>query len=149
MKEAEHLGFHIRTISNLIQREVDRQETQKGGAALTGINRFILRYLADHRKEEIFQRDLEHVFSARRSTMSVVLNRMEAKNLILRTSVDYDARLKRITLTEKGEQLFAEMEGSVSELENKLMQGFALEEKEVLLSLLKRVRANMEIETEN
>ncbi len=148
MNESEHLGFHIRTISNLIQREVDRQEAEKGGDALTGINRFILRYLASHRDTDVFQKDLEDVFSARRSTMSVVLHRMEEKELISRRSVSRDARLKKIMLTEKGEKVFCEMESSVKELENKLMQGFSPAEKEMLLSLLRRVRRNMETETE-
>ncbi len=145
MKETNHLGYHIRTLSNLIQREVDKQEAEKeDGDALTGINRFILRYLADRREQDVFQRDLESIFSARRSTMSVILGRMEQKNLILRAPVDYDARLKKITLTAKGEQLFLEMEHSIEELENKLMQGFSSAEKEMLLSQLRRVRSNLE-----
>ncbi len=146
MNESDHLGFYIRTISNLIQREVDKQEAEKGEDALTGINRFIIRHLARHRQEDVFQKDLEEIFSARRSTMSVVLLRMEAKGLLIRTPVDYDGRLKKITLTEKGERLHEEMEHSIVDLEEKLMQGFSPDEKTALLMMLRRVRHNMESE---
>ncbi len=146
MNKSDHLGFYIHTISNLIQREVDRQEAEKGDDALTGINRFIIRHLAHHRNEDIFQKDLEEVFSARRSTMSVVLYRMETKGLLTRTSVKQDARLKKITLTEKGERLHEEMESAIEALEEKLMSGFSPEEKDSLLSMLKQVRHNLETE---
>ncbi len=146
MKKSDHLGFYIRTISNLIQREVEGQEAKKGDEALTGINRFIIRHLAHHRNEDIFQKDLEEVFSARRSTMSVVLNRMETKGLLTRTAVKQDARLKKITLTEKGERSYEEMESAIAALETKLMHGFSPEEKNTLLFMLKRVRQNLETE---
>ncbi len=146
MNESRHLGFYVQTISNLLKREVDRQEAEKGGDSLTGINRFIIRHLARHRDRDVFQKDLEDVFSARRSTMSVILLRMEEKGMIVRTSVPYDARLKKITLTEKGDHLYEEMKSSIFDLEAKLMRDFSPEEKDLLISMLERVRCNLETE---
>lgn len=78
--------------------------------------------------------------------MSAILLRMEEKGLLKRTSVDYDARLKKITLTEKGERLHKQMERSVDAMEEKLIVGLSHEEQTLLFALLEKVRCNLEDE---
>ena len=50
---------------------------------------------------DVFQRDIENAFSIRKSTVSKIIKLMENKDLIRRESVEYDARLKKIVLTDK------------------------------------------------
>ena len=106
----------------------------------------LLLHLAHNTDRDIFQRDLEEVFSVRRSTMSAILLRMEEKGLLTRTSVGHDARLKKITLTEKGERLHKQMERSVDAMEEKLIVGLSHEEQTLLFALLEKVRWNLEDE---
>lgn len=146
MNQTPRLGFEIKTISNLIKREIDHYEEETYGENITGTNRYILLHLAHNTDRDIFQRDLEEVFSVRRSTMSAILLRMEEKGLLKRTSVDYDARLKKITLTEKGERLHKQMERSVDAMEEKLIVGLSHEEQTLLFALLEKVRCNLEDE---
>ena len=96
------VGGKIRLISNLLRREVGGSESGKYVDEATGTNAFVIGYLASHTEEDVFQRDLEEWFSVRRSTMSGILLRMEEKGFLVRTPVPYDARLKKLTLTEKG-----------------------------------------------
>ena len=91
MNQTPRLGFEIKTIANLIKREIDHYEEETYGENITGTNRYILLHLAHNTDCDIFQKDLEEVFSVRRSTMSAILLRMEEKGLLKRTSVDYDA----------------------------------------------------------
>ena len=93
MNQTPRLGFEIKTIANLIKREIDHYEEETYGENITGTNRYILQHLAHNTACDIFQKDLEEVFSVRRSTLSAILLRMEEKGLLKRTSVDYDARL--------------------------------------------------------
>ena len=52
----------------------------------------------------MFQRDLQAHFSVRRSTVTGLLQLMEKKGLITRSSVAQDARLKKIQLTPRAIQ---------------------------------------------
>jgi DNA-binding MarR family transcriptional regulator len=146
MNKTPRIGFEIRTISNLIKREVDHLEEKTYEGAISGTNRYILLHLANNRDRDIFQKDLEEVFLVRRSTMSSILLRMEEKGLLIRTSVDHDARLKKITLTEKGLRLHKQMEHSIDEMEDRLSSGLSPEESKMLLALLEKVRHNLEHE---
>ena len=146
MNKTPRIGFEIRTISNLIKREVDYLEEKTYEGAISGTNRYILLHLANNRDRDIFQKDLEEVFLVRRSTMSSILLRMEEKGLLTRTSVDHDARLKKITLTEKGLRLHKQMEHSIDEMEDRLSSGLSPEDSKTLLVLLEKVRHNLEHE---
>lgn len=148
MDREKRLGFVIRTLYILIKREVDNLEEETYGETITATNRFILLYLSKNADRDIFQRDLEEVFSVRRSTMSSVLQRMEDKGLLTRSAVDYDARLKKIALTEKGMIMHRQMESSIDRMEEKLIRGLSREETETLLSLLEKVRKNAEPDEE-
>lgn len=146
MNREMRLGFVIRTLSILIKREIDNMEERTYGETITGTNRFILLHLAHNRDRDIFQRDLEEVFSVRRSTMSSILQRMEDKGLLTRSPVTYDARLKKIELTQKGITLHRQMEDSVDRMEERLIRGLSAEESDTLLALLRKVRLNIEQE---
>ena len=69
---------------------------------------------------------------------------MEQKGFLIRTPVAHDARLKKLTLTEKGWEIHSIMEGAVDEAEAKLMLGLSGEEIEQMYSLLARMRRNLE-----
>ncbi len=144
MNREKRLGFVIRTLSILIKREVDNLEEKTYGETITGTNRFILLHLALNDERDIFQKDLEEVFSVRRSTMSSVLQRMEEKGLLTRSAVSYDARLKKIELTDKGKRLHRQMEESIDRMEEKLIRGLTEEETQTLLTLLDKVKRNVE-----
>ena len=146
MNEKPRVGFEIRTISNLIKREVDHLEEETYGYPISGTNRYILLHLAHNCDRDIFQKDLEEVLMVRRSTMSAVLLRMEEKGLLKRTSVEHDARLKKITLTERGMQLYRKMEHSLDKMEGRMISGLSAEEEATLLSLLEKVKTNLENE---
>ena len=77
MEESYRIGWQIKVLSNLIKREVGNFGCDKYQDELTGNNMFIIGYLARHRDEDVFQKDLEEFFSVRRSTMSTIILRME------------------------------------------------------------------------
>lgn len=139
----------IKSISNLIKRLIGNCESGKYIDEVTGNNAFIIGYLADHCDQDVFQKDLEDVFSVRRSTMSRIIFRMEQKGFLVRIPVEHDARLKKLVLTEKGKEIHALMENNISDAEQRLTEGFSEEEKETLFRLLKKLRANLESDTKS
>ncbi|MBR5187886.1 MAG: MarR family transcriptional regulator [Clostridia bacterium] len=146
MAEPFRIGAQIKVLSNLLMREIGNSACAKSANEATGNNMFIIRYLAQRKNEDVFQKDLEEVFSVRRSTMSNIVLRMEQKGFLTREPVLYDHRLKKLVLTKKGENLHATMESVVLQTEEKLTLGFSAEEKETLSLLLEKLRRNLESE---
>ena len=144
MEEQYRIGWHVKVLSNLIKREVGNYGCEKCSDELTGNNMFIIGYLAKNGEKDIFQKDLEEVFSVRRSTMSAIILRMEKKGFLIRESVAYDARLKKLVLTEKGRQIHEMIESKIAETEEKLSSCLSEDEKKILCFLLEKLRQNLE-----
>ncbi|MBQ8474525.1 MAG: winged helix-turn-helix transcriptional regulator [Clostridia bacterium] len=101
------IGIEIRSLGNMVMRLMEKKGHKKAIDDATGTNGWILRYLADEERagKDVFQRDIETRFCITRSTVSKVLSLMEQKKLIERKNVEYDARLRKIILTEKSREL--------------------------------------------
>ena len=100
LREKE-VSFITRKLANLIKRDVEKSCNKLGFERVKGVNGWAIAYFYENRGNNIFQKDFEEKFSIRRSTASVILKNMEQKGLIMRVSVESDARLKKIVLTEK------------------------------------------------
>lgn len=111
---------------------------------LTGTHGFILGYLAEMSdKQDVFQKDVEKRFDIRRSTASEILNLMERNGLIVRVSVDYDARLKKIVLTDKAKDLCERIDEQFAETENMLTKGISEEELGTFFAVIDKMKANI------
>ena len=146
MEEPYKIGWQIKVLSNLIKREVGNSDCEKDLGELTGNNMFIIGYLAKYGEKDLFQKDLEEFFSVRRSTMSAIILRMEKKGFLIRESVFYDARLKKLVLTEKGKHIHEMIESRIMDTEEKLVAGLSEDEKRTLCFLLEKLRRNLEPE---
>lgn len=134
----------IRSLSNLIRRHVDNSGVRAEMESVTGTNGWVIIYLSHHPDDDVYQRDLEQIFSVRRSTMSNILALMEKKELIRRESVSHDARLKKLILTEKAQNLCRSMEADRANTEAIITEGITPEEMEVFFDITRRMRENLE-----
>lgn len=142
--EKTNVGFEIRTLSNLIKRHVDNSPFHEKVKSVTGTNMWVIIYLAEHSGENVFQRDLEQKFSVRRSTMSNILALMEKKGLIMRESVEHDARLKKLVLTDTARSFIEMMEEDRENTEAIITSGLSEKELELFYSVVQRMRKNLE-----
>lgn len=150
MKRSSTVGYKIRLIHNQIHKrmEAKRQENEDG-LTLTGMQRWTMGFLIDHEGEDIYQRDIEAAFSVSRATASNMLQVMERKGLIKRVSVEHDARLKKLLLTEDARSMLERVERDVNEMEQMLIKGMTKEEVAVLMGYLDRIIGNLDINQEN
>ena len=84
--------------------------------------------IIDHlgrKQEEVLQRDLEQEFNIRRSTATLILQRMEKKDLIKRTPAQIDARQRAVVLTNKGKQLVGFVSDYMQLQQTQLQQQFS------------------------
>lgn len=141
--KSRKLGFEIHTVDLLLKRNADSSEEIRRNAALTGTHGYILGYLAANRDRAVYQRDIERAFSIRRSSASQVLQLMERNGLIERRSVDSDARLKQICMTEKGNQIHEETISAFRFIDNKALMGIDPEEVQVFYRVMDGIKRNL------
>lgn len=144
MEGRKPIGFELRSLNNLVMRKIKNSYEKGQIDSITGTNGWIIGYLAENADKEIYQKDLEEQFSITRSTASKVLILMEKKGLIERSGVAHDARLKKLTLTEKARKITELMIANASQFENTLTKGFTEEELEYLYNLIQRMKNNIQ-----
>ena len=142
MNEINDLGKLIGHTSILFRRHLDNAIS--GVAAddsepISGRNFWILRYLDTHRDRDVFQKDLESAFKIRRSTVSKTVELMEQKQLLVRESVNGDARKKRLRLTPKADAVLEEMAKAVDALERDVRAIFSPQDYDTIMRLLRQL----------
>ena len=110
---------------------------------LTASQGHIMAYLA-HREQPPCPRDIEAEFQLSHPTVSGILSRLEQKGFIEMRPDAQDRRCKRIYVLEKGSQLHETMHCTIRENEEKLVQNFSEEEKELFRSLLLKAIDNVD-----
>ncbi len=78
------------------------------------------------------------------STLSGLINILEKKELVKRTVDIYDARIRRIGLTEKGKSLEHVSIGIIDKLESELSKDLTSAEKANVIDILSRVKTGFE-----
>lgn len=142
MENSKDAGRMIGIISNQIKRQFD-DTTSRG--TLTGMQERFLHFILAHSSEQdVFQKDLEEEFNLRRSTATGILQLMEKNNLLYRESVDYDARLKKIVVTEKGAQMKKKVVESIRILEEKIKYGIADGDMDTFFRVMQQMSKNLE-----
>ena len=141
--ESRKIGFELHKTSRLIKRYMDSDAAKSYVDKVTGTHGWAIGYLYHNRDRDIFQKDFEQEFNIRRSTASTILTLMEKNGLINRESVDYDARLKKITLTDKAIEIQTFVEASFDRMENMLGQGVSDSELEIFFSVLDKICKNL------
>ena len=144
MERVKSVCFEFKVISNLIRREMDNSANKQYLDSLTGTNGWVIGYLIRNDGKDIFQRDLEAEFSIRRSTASSILKRMEKNGLIRREPVDYDARLKKLVLTEKSFEVHSLIMDDINMVEKKLVNGLTEAELNTFFETADKLKRNLE-----
>lgn len=96
----ENLGLEVRVLSNLIYNKLN--QTTMEAENLTIHQCWILQHLTQNAGKEVYQKDIEQLFSIKRSTANQMLRTMESRGYIQRTVSDEDARRNILTVTEEG-----------------------------------------------
>ncbi len=146
MENERRLGIQLRNVNNMIKRNIINQPTNKLMDKLTGTNTWLIAYIAEQtdKGKDVFQKDIEETFGITRSCVSKVISLMEQKGFIQREAVEYDARLKKLTLTDEASKYAKSMREDADEMEKKLTAGFTEAEIDKLCEYLERINRNLE-----
>ena len=137
------IGMEIRKLVNFIHRNIKSSKTEEDEHHITKMHGMIIGFLNNSKDEDVFQKDIEKNFSMRRSTTSKMLKSMEDKGLIKRISIETDARVKKLQLSEKGQSLVEEVTREYQRIENLLIEGLTEEELEQFFKTIHKMQQNM------
>ncbi len=137
------LGCDVRSISNLLYRNVENEKPIEYKDCISGANSYILGYIIRNAENDIYQKNIEERFLITKSTTSKILTLMEKHELIQRISVDGDARLKKIVATPKGCLVHELVKNTIDNVEHKALDGFSEEEVDMLYSYFERIKENL------
>lgn len=143
MAKRLNLGKELHRLDVRTCRILNQQLSACGLDELSGTNGRIIRFLNENEDRDIYQRDLEKEFGITRSTASRVLTLMEEKDLVIRSGVSHDARLKKLTLTEKAKGYGDIMHRHAENMSRKLLEGFTKEETAQLRQFIERMQKNI------
>lgn len=140
--EDRFIGIELRSLNNAVRRYLETHTAPLSDDKITCTNAWIIGFI-DRSEGDVFQRDLENEFGITRSTASKVLILLEKKGLIERIGVSHDARLKKLVLTEKAQQIADRMKENGARMESRLTAGFSEQELAALAEYMQRMRDNL------
>ena len=146
MDKVPVVGKELRNISNKIKRLIEERTSSYKPESLTGMQGWIMGYIAANEGRDIFQKDVEKEFDIRRSTASGILQLMEANGYIIRQPVLRDGRLKKLVLTAKAMEIHDRITEQILRTESQLLWDFTEEEKAELMRLLRKMSDNLDKE---
>lgn len=142
MDVSKDAGRVIGMVSNQIKCDLNHTVLNE---VMTGMQGRFLHFILTHStNRDLFQKDLEEEFNLRRYTATGILQLMEKNDLLYRKSVDYDAKLKKIVVTQKGTQCKAQVEESIRELEKRLQKDISETDLATFFRVMKQRSKNLE-----
>lgn len=144
MDNIPHIGKEIRNLSLKIKRNVDDNTSKVKPQDFTGVQGWILGYIAHNNGKEIYQKDVEKEFNIRRSTATGILKLMESKGYIERVPVERDGRLKKLLLTPKACEMHDKIAREIDNTEKRLIKGLTQSEIDQFLIIIKKISDNFE-----
>ena len=142
--EKRHIGYMVKSLNRRLNQVLSNIPAIRENETLTGIKTWVLHFLFRNTDRDIFQRDVEAEFKIRRSTATELLKAMERGGLICRVPVEYDARLKKIVLTEYAQEIRKQIGAQIERAEAQMTEGFTQEELERFFGYIDRMCANLE-----
>jgi len=128
------VGFHIRLAHGAVYRHFTETFTDLD---LTQKQVSVLWLVDDH--PDIAQTDLAHRMRMDRATTMAIINRLEARDLLIRGKSETDGRKQTLNLTDVGQEMLRVAKQAILDHENWLKSRFSDKEVTKLIELLTRI----------
>lgn len=130
---------YVSKLSNKLRRKLDMLSSRKEFSGSQGRTLHFLLAQTD----DVFQKDIEEEYSIRPSTATELLKQMEKNGLIIRKSVNYDNRLKKIVLTDKALIYKNQVINDLTALEETLIKDIPEEKVKVFFEVIEKMMDNL------
>lgn len=137
------IGPEIHMLDRMITKNLQCHVMAADIDEITLMHGWIMRYLYENRDHDIFQKDIEKTFSIGRSSVTSIIQLLEKKGYVRREFVEHDARLKKVTLTEKGVKNHEGIEKLIKELDAMLEEDIEEEELALFFKVTEKIKKNL------
>lgn len=135
----QNAARYVSKLSNKLRRKLDMLSSREEFSGSQGRTlHFLLSQSGD-----VFQKDIEEEYSIRPSTATELLKQMEKNGLIVRESVDYDNRLKKIVVTEKALLYKQQVIDDLTALDETLVKGISEADLQVFFKVMEKMMDNL------
>lgn len=132
-----NIGREINMFISRINRHINNVVSKYG---ITGPQAHILNFVHNKsRYSDVMQKDIEKEFDIRRSSTTNALQILEKKGLIVREAVDYDARLKKVILTEEGAKIQKVVKEIIMQSDTAFKETLTQDELEVFTAIISKL----------
>lgn len=97
-----------------------------------------------HQRKTMSQKELAEQLNVTAPSITSLIQKMEKSGYITRRPDDYDQRVMRLSLTEKGESCIQSVKDVADRMEQILLEGMNLEEKLLFRRLMLQVNENLD-----
>lgn len=136
--EEEHIGFLIRQVAHLSHQLFNKSLEKEG---ITATQEGILSFLNRHKGAT--QSQLRDYLLVRASSVTKLVEQLEAKSLLTRSSHPDDARIKLLKLTTKGQQLQQKLWEIKMSVEAEITVSLSNAEQEAMRKSLQKMRQTL------
>ena len=141
-EEVKYVGYQLKMLDRMFCKQMVRliRESKYGVTMLGG---WILEYLYYKGEEPTYQKDIERKFRTGKSTIAGMMKTLEKNGLIVRKSVEGDARLKQLCLTKAGQEYILTVKRGREQIENRVKNGLSEEELALFFDIVIRMQKNL------
>ncbi|KRL89941.1 MarR family winged helix-turn-helix transcriptional regulator [Lactobacillus kalixensis] len=125
----------------LVQSERERDSFAKS-LGITGgqMSVSVIDFISDQQDKTTSQHSIELEFNLRRSTVTVMIQRMEKRDLVKRITSANDKRQKLVSLTDKGKALVPKIKAKIKMDNADLQQRFSPEQLSATIEVLEYIK---------
>ncbi len=143
-ENGNRVGFCIHRLNVTMKRVLDARVKSAGVDEVTLMHGWIIKYLYENRDRDVYQKDIERHCCVGRSTVTSIIQLMEKKGLIRRETVENDARLKKVVLTDKGLRNNEAIEEAIAGVNRDMVEGIAAQELAVFERVMQKMLENIQ-----
>ncbi len=145
MENKNQIGFQIRQLNNMFMRYMESAINSESNEFPKVTHGWVLRYLVERKKKglDTYQKDVEQDFKMSRAAVTKILTSLEDEGYISREAVDFDARLKKVVISTKGEKAHKNVVESIEQIEKNLENNISKEELAIFFRVTSQVKENI------
>lgn len=141
--EKYKIGHVIKGLHGAFGKKFMACGMEAGLDEVTLMHGWIMGYLHHNQEKAVYQKTIESNFNIRRSTVTAILQLMEKKGYIKRSSVEGDARLKQISLTKQGTEIAVKTRAMIDSMESSILEGIDPEQLKTFYEVAQKLITNM------
>ena len=134
----------METLKKLIKQattQIDRErENFANSLGVTSVQMSVIDFLSNHQNNLASQNEIEHEFNIKRSTTTIMLQRMEKRGLIVRVDDPKDKRKKQAQLTESALKIVPKIRQYMKQDNEEVLDNLSMKDVNTITAFLRSIK---------